>query len=68
MAMIRCPECKCKVSSTAKACPNCGFNVAANYKPPTKEEEWKDFITTLKILLILGILCVVVCGLNNLVK
>lgn len=71
MAMIRCPECNCKVSSTAIACPNCGFNVAANYKPPvplTREEKRKEFVTMVKLILILGILCVVVCGLNNLVK
>lgn len=33
MALIKCPECgKENVSSTAKACPQCGFNVAEYYE------------------------------------
>lgn len=25
MSLIRCPECRKKISSTAKQCPHCGF-------------------------------------------
>lgn len=56
MAMIRCPECNCKVSSTAIACPNCGFNVAVNYKPPTKEEMMKDIKLNFFVIIPIGII------------
>lgn len=30
MALTTCPECKGKVSDTAKACPHCGFDINSN--------------------------------------
>lgn len=32
MALIACPECKGKVSDTAKTCPHCGFDLTNNTK------------------------------------
>lgn len=39
MALIRCPECGQAVSSTAYACPHCGFSVAACVQQWEKEQE-----------------------------
>jgi len=33
MALIACPECGKQVSTTAKACPNCGYPVAEHVPP-----------------------------------
>lgn len=40
MALVKCPECgKENVSNTAKACPQCGFNIAEYYSKNTKHTE-----------------------------
>lgn len=40
MALIKCPECgREKVSDTAKACPECGFNIAEYYSNAVKTIE-----------------------------
>jgi len=44
MALINCPECKKQVSDSAKACPNCAFDVA-NYllrKKIEQSKKWKE--------------------------
>ncbi|QBG48322.1 hypothetical protein EGM51_13315 [Verrucomicrobia bacterium S94] len=38
MALIKCPECKSKVSDKADSCPTCGFNISS-YTPPVKPEK-----------------------------
>jgi hypothetical protein len=38
MAMIECPECKTQVSSSAVACPNCGFAVSSHVAKGKSEE------------------------------
>ena len=38
MALVKCPECgRERVSDTAEACPDCGYNVRAHYER-VKEE------------------------------
>ena len=37
MALIKCPECKKKVSESAGKCPNCGFDLSS-YTPPAEKE------------------------------
>lgn len=40
MALVKCPECgKENVSSTATACPQCGFNVKGYYGSLEKKEK-----------------------------
>ncbi len=41
MALINCPECGKQVSTSAQACPNCGFPVAAKMaEKPAGEATW----------------------------
>ena len=66
MALIKCPECKNKVSDKATSCPKCGFNILT-YTPPSKpkkreltpEEEKlanKGCLVAIIILIILAII------------
>ena len=43
MALVKCPECgRENVSSTAKSCPGCGYNIKAYYG----EEQQKEVVST----------------------
>ena len=43
MALVKCPECgRENVSSTAKSCPGCGYNIKAYYE----EEQQKEVVST----------------------
>ena len=48
MALIKCPECKKKISNTIKTCPNCGYEL--------KEEDRK--VKKKKPILKIIILCI----------
>ena len=40
MALVKCPECgRERVSDTAEACPDCGYNVRAHYERVKEENE-----------------------------
>ena len=40
MALVKCPECgRERVSDTAEACPDCGYNVRAYYERVKEENE-----------------------------
>ncbi len=38
MALIKCPECGHDVSTFAQTCPNCGYPIQQQQKPPQVEE------------------------------
>ena len=42
MALIHCPECKNKISSTAKSCPRCGFIETESQKKKRINRELKE--------------------------
>jgi type II secretory pathway pseudopilin PulG len=42
MAMIKCPECKKKISNTAERCPNCGLEITEDVKFATFKQKEKD--------------------------
>jgi uncharacterized OB-fold protein len=43
MALVKCPECgRENVSSTAKSCPGCGYNIKAYYET----EQQKEVVST----------------------
>ena len=40
MALVKCPECgRENVSSTAKSCPGCGYNIKAYYEAEQQKEQ-----------------------------
>lgn len=42
MALVKCPECgREKVSDSAKACPDCGYDIKAHFEKLRQEEEIK---------------------------
>jgi len=47
MALMVCPECKKEISSTAQACPNCGYTIVA-------QKKWSPGIAALLSLVIPG--------------
>ena len=49
MALIKCPECKEKVSDSAVSCPFCGYGVEAHIKREQKEKQkYEDFVKSHK--------------------
>lgn len=42
MALIKCPECQKTISSRAKVCPNCGYNVKSEFKKIEQEEKLRQ--------------------------
>ena len=53
MALIKCPECEKEISSAAKKCPNCGFDLQAE----TKSKYRKIIVIIIVIiLLIVGVI------------
>lgn len=38
MALIKCPECKKKISNTIKTCPNCGYELKEEDRKVKKKE------------------------------
>lgn len=42
MALIKCPECKKKISETASACPKCGCKISPQYASALKAKEEKE--------------------------
>ena len=53
MALMRCPECRDKVSSKAAACPHCGY-------PVLGERNGKDPLSQLSLLVICVFLLAIV--------
>ena len=66
MALIKCPECgRENVSSTAKSCPGCGYNIKNYYeKEQNKETSTNTASTeskfTVKTIIFIAIACVIV--------
>lgn len=51
MALVKCPECgKENVSSTATACPQCGFNIKKHYEGIEKKEKAEKLQNNIKDL------------------
>lgn len=55
MTLIRCPECKKKVSQFAEACPRCGFPIR-NYEFSEKTKPNKNYKKILKKIVIISII------------
>ena len=51
MALIKCPECKKKISNTVKACPHCGYVLSELEKEKQMLEEQKRILEEEKIKL-----------------
>lgn len=63
MALMKCPECKKKISDTVDKCPQCGFDLSKDSKEDLKVKEVKlDSKTIIKIVVVVVILLVVVLG------
>ncbi len=74
MALIKCPECKKKISNTVKACPHCGYVLSESEKEvPAKKQkiknlkqrekiELKKVFKNKKILIPLIVICVLIVG------
>ena len=58
MALVKCPECKKKISETVKNCPNCGYEL--KMESETKDEKNKiSFIGKYKKIIIIGIILII---------
>ena len=55
MALIPCPECRAEVSSSAPACPRCGFVFQAHQAEPQYERFRKRTITGSFIICLFGL-------------
>lgn len=63
MTLIKCPECKKRISDTVNKCPQCGFDLNNVSKDDLKVKEFKvDKKTIIKMVVIIGILLVVLFG------
>lgn len=63
MVLIKCPECKKRISDTVNKCPQCGFDLSNVSKNDLKVKEFKlEKKTIIKIVIIVGILLVVLFG------
>jgi len=61
--LIACPECKKEVSSTAKICPQCGFNIyvsMANERIRENNAKWREYCEKHPVHFILFILFIVI--------
>jgi predicted amidophosphoribosyltransferase len=52
MALIRCPECKNKVSETANSCPKCGWQITPEKVTKIKKTEAKEKALWLNIVIV----------------
>ena len=52
MALIKCPECKKKISDTVVSCPNCGYELKEEDKIEKKNIVPKIFICILTLVVI----------------
>jgi len=59
MALISCPECKKKISDTAKCCPDCGFlltpEIIGEVKKNEEQEQKAGTIGCLSIIIVIGV-------------
>ena len=66
MAMIKCPECgRENVSSTAKSCPECGYNIKAYYEEEQQKEVASNFAAptnkiNVKAIIGVAVACIVI--------
>lgn len=58
MSLIKCPECKKKISNSASNCPNCGFQLTAEKLREIKQHEAK----IMKVEIITGVIVAIVGG------
>lgn len=75
MALIKCPECKNKLSTNAVTCPHCGFPLreAQNQYRICQQNKKKDIVEVhYKYLIPLAILCIIsfcifslLCGMTS---
>ena len=72
MALIRCPECKKKISDTCDSCPHCGYrfinphdgylnnavnvNVSSTTAHIKQERKYRNAVVALYVLIVFGIL------------
>lgn len=66
MAIIKCPECDGKVSSTAKTCPHCGHSMTFGRKGAESAKDffgaiWNIMILLFALALLLG-MCSAIIG------
>ncbi|QUS61322.1 hypothetical protein HTZ78_12070 [Synechocystis sp. PCC 7338] len=63
MSLVICPECSQKVSSSAEACPNCGYAVARNfYKLPKKSRNLIKFVNSPLKIVMFGLMILLIFG------
>lgn len=62
MALIKCPECKRKVSTDASVCPHCGFDVSAINVQETIDEQNKNAKSNMIVLLAVMIFIFAIIG------
>ncbi len=73
MALIKCPECKKKISDTVQACPHCGYVLSEsekevltnnkNKKVQINKTTIKNVLNNKKVLTIIIVICILIVGL-----
>ncbi len=58
MALISCPECKEKISTTADHCPKCGFKLSPDLVTEIEKIEQKDMATGLAVSRVFAIIMI----------
>lgn len=67
MALVKCPECKKKISQMAEACPQCGFPIKGYEFDEEKKSKKHDIAKIKKIGIIVAICIVLALGVSVLV-
>ncbi len=65
MALINCPDCKKKVSTTASACPHCGYKMYSDQGTPLYPEPKKFNISFTGVLVTIVLILLMVLALKN---
>ncbi len=65
MALIKCPECKKKISESASSCPNCGFELDKKVVKIIKAKEAKDKKSGCTVLIIIIIIVFIINAIDS---